>query len=265
MTFKAYAKVNIFLKITGVRGPYHELRSRFVRVDSLFDSLTFSRKKSPAPGFELISSVPLPRINTLTRAYELLKEAAPGIEKFFETHKVILEKRIPQGAGLGGGSSDAAAFLNACNELYGLHLSKENLARIGEKIGADVPFFVHGYASANVEGVGERIEPFEEDVPKLQLLTPPLHCDTGLVYRAFREHFIQEADREAAASWKDMKSDELLKTLDPVEANDLYKAALTVYPRLHRFATPNRFFSGSGSTFFHLPEQPSSRRVQSGQ
>ena len=252
MTVKAFAKVNIFLKITGTRGNYHELRSRFVRVDSLYDTLTFSRKKHPSKGFELVSSVPLPRVNTLTRAYELLKEAAPGIERFFETHKVILEKRIPQGAGLGGGSSDAAALLTGCSEFYGLHLSKENLARIGERVGADVPFFVYGYASANVEGIGEKITPFEEDIPELELFTPPLHCDTGLVYQAFREHFIRETDAKAGHAWKERESAELLATLDPVEANDLYKAALTVYPQLHHHAASHRFFSGSGSTFFRL-------------
>ena len=252
MTFRAPAKVNIFLKITGLRGRYHELRSRFVRIDSLYDTLTFAPKRRPAPGFKLASSTPLPQVNTVSRAYELLRKAAPGIESFFEEHKVILNKKIPQGAGLGGGSSDAATFLLACNELCKLHLSRENLAKIGELIGADVPFFVYGYASANVEGIGEKITPFEEEVPELELFTPPLHCDTGLVYRAFRENFKEKIDPYAGKRWATWKSEEILREVAPEEANDLYPAAKCVYPQLERYAEPGRFFSGSGSTFFRL-------------
>ncbi|BDY13369.1 4-(cytidine 5'-diphospho)-2-C-methyl-D-erythritol kinase [Hydrogenimonas cancrithermarum] len=250
MTIQAPAKVNIFLKITGLRGNYHELRSRFVRVDSLYDTLSFTEKERPDKNFELESSVPLPKENTVAKAYRLLKETAPSIEKFFERHRVTLEKRIPQGAGLGGGSSDAAAFLNLCNELCGLKLSKTQLAAIGEKIGADVPFFVYGYPSANVEGIGEIIVPFEEELPKLKLFTPPIHCDTGLVYRTFRENFAKDIDKDAAKEWMSIESGELLKSLDPVEANDLYKAALLLYPSLKSYQAPHRFFSGSGSTFF---------------
>jgi 4-diphosphocytidyl-2-C-methyl-D-erythritol kinase len=252
MTVKAHAKVNIFLKITGVRGNYHELRSRFVRVDSLYDTLTFTRKQSLFDGFEMVASTPLPKKNTITKAYELLRILKPEIAKFFKVHKLILEKRIPQGAGLGGGSSDAAAFLNFCNEACGLKMSKKELALIGEKIGADVPFFVYGYASANVEGIGEFITPFDEEPPALELTTPPIHCDTGLVYGAFREHFLEEAGEEAGREWLDMPSERLLRTLEPTEANDLYRAALTVYPSLRHMAGPDCFFSGSGSTFFRL-------------
>ncbi len=252
MTAKAYAKVNIFLKITGVRGDYHELRSRFVRIDSLYDTLAFKPKQRFRPGFEMATSVPLPPANTVAKAYELLKAVAPRIESFFAVHKVLLEKRVPQGAGLGGGSSDAAAFLNLCNEVCGLKLDRKELALIGEKIGADVPFFVYGYPSANVEGIGERIVPFEEEVPPLNLFTPPLHCETGLVYRTFRDHFDERIDPEAGRAWLTMSSRDLLANLDPMEANDLYKAALAAYPSLrdHR-PRPDAFFSGSGSTFFH--------------
>jgi len=252
MTVQAPAKVNIFLKIVGLRGDYHLLRSRFVRIDTLCDTLTFERKERPSAGFELSASVPLPAVNTVSRAYDLLRNAAPEIESFFEVHRVRLEKRIPQGAGLGGGSSDAAAFLNLCNTVCGLRLSKKRLAEIGERIGADVPFFVYGYASANVEGIGEAITPFDEEPPSLEIFTPPIHCDTGLVYRAFREHFADTIDPSAGKRWMRMESAKLLEELEPTEANDLYKAALTVYPLLRNYQAPHRFFSGSGSTFFTL-------------
>lgn len=261
MTIEAPAKVNIFLKIVGVRGGYHELRSRFVQVASLSDTLCFERKDSPSSGFELLSTSPLPKNNTLSKAYRLLENLSPRIGKFFEVHRVRLEKRIPQGAGLGGGSSDAAAFLNLCNEVCALGFSKDFLAAIGERIGADVPFFVHGYPSANVEGVGEKIVPFDEEPPPLELFTPKIHCDTGYVYRIFRERFLQTVDPEAGRSWVGMKSADLMRTISPLEANDLYRAALLAYPGLKAFGAPERFFSGSGSTFFRLSPGTNARPV----
>ena len=252
MTIQAPAKVNIFLKITGLRGNYHELRSRFVRVDSLYDTLSFAEKKRPDKNFELNSSIPLPKENTVTKAYRLLKEIAPSIEKFFELHRISLEKRIPQGAGLGGGSSDAAAFLRLCNEICGLKLSMATLATIGEKIGADVPFFVYGYSSANVEGIGEIIAPFDEEPPKLELFTPDIHCDTGRVYRTFREHFLDDIQPDCGKTWLSMESGEIMRTATPLEANDLYRAARLLYPELDKYTSADRFFSGSGSTFFRL-------------
>ncbi|WP_457598776.1 4-(cytidine 5'-diphospho)-2-C-methyl-D-erythritol kinase [Hydrogenimonas sp.] len=251
MRSHAPAKVNIFLKITGIRGGYHELRSRFVRIDSLYDTIRFEKKREASSSFDLFASTPLPKKNTVSEAYRLLKEAAGQIEPFFKEHAVYLEKRIPQGAGLGGGSSDAATFLNLCNDVCGLGLSKERLAAIGERIGADVPFFVYGYRSANVEGIGEIITPFEEEPPRLELFTPPLHCDTGAVYRSFREHFAEMIRPDAAKEWLGLTSAELMERLDPVEANDLFGAALRLYPQLEAYRRPGRFFSGSGSTFFH--------------
>ncbi|WP_456389862.1 4-(cytidine 5'-diphospho)-2-C-methyl-D-erythritol kinase [Hydrogenimonas sp.] len=250
MTIHAPAKVNIFLKITGVRGNYHELRSRFVRIDSLYDTITFVEKASPSDRFELRSSSPLPSNNTLFKAYTLLKERSPSVETFFKEYAVKLDKKIPQGAGLGGGSSDAAAFLHLCNEVCELGLDLPILASLGEKIGADVPFFIYGYPSANVEGIGEIITPFEENVPKLNLFTPAIHCDTAAVYRTFRERFATSIDPDAARSWKETKSEELLKNLDPIEANDLFEAALALYPELKQLRSPMQFFSGSGSTLF---------------
>ena len=250
MKIQAPAKVNIFLKITGLRSHYHELRSRFVRVDSLYDTLSFEPKVRPSDAFELVSDTPLPEKNTVTEAYRLLKEVKPEIADFFREHCVRLDKSIPQGAGLGGGSSDAAAFLRLCNDVCSLELSLETLAKIGERIGADVPFFVYGYPSANVEGIGEIITPFDEEPPTLTLYTPDIHCDTAAVYRSFRQHFIDIVDPDAGSDWLQIPSSELLQTLDPLEANDLYPAALKIYPELAQKGKEGWFFSGSGSTFF---------------
>ncbi len=246
----APAKINIFLKITGTRGGYHELRSRFVRVDSLHDTLSLEKKRTPGGGFELVCDTPLPEKNTLSTAYALLKEEAPGIEALFKEYALHLKKRIPAGAGLGGGSSDAAAFLHLCNEVCSLDIPTERLALIGQKIGADVPFFVYGYESANVEGIGEVIVPHEERIPNVRLHTPPIHCDTAAVYKAFRSSFFDKMDPDAAKEWLDVPSGELMESLEPKEANDLYPAALLRYPQLEEYAESGMFLSGSGSTLF---------------
>ncbi len=246
----APAKVNIFLKITGTRNGYHEIRSRFILVESLCDTIRFVKKSRPSPAFELQCAHPLPKRNTLSEAYRLLSLEAPAVASFFKEHAVVLEKHIPMGGGLGGGSSDAAAFLHLCNEVCALNLSTEKIALIGEKIGADVPFFVYGYKSANVEGIGESIEPFEEEVPRLELMTPPLHCDTAAVYQAFRKHFSHNIDADAAKAWLNLPSTEILQSVTPKAANDLYGPALQLYPELQKYAASDRFFSGSGSTHF---------------
>jgi len=253
---KAPAKVNIFLKITGSRGNYHTLRSRFLRVENLYDTLTFiKRDNSGNNNNDLIleCNVELLGKNTVSVAYELLAEKFDIVKKFFKSHKVTLDKKIPHGAGLGGGSSDAAAFLNLCNEVCELNLSSNELAKIGEKIGADVPFFVYNYQSANVEGIGEIVTPFEENPPKLELFTPNIHCNTVTVFKTFRKEFFHiTTDKDSGAKWLDIDSTTLLKEQNIESLNDLFPAALKAYPELKTYAKQDYFFSGSGSTFFKL-------------
>ncbi|NPA29495.1 MAG: 4-(cytidine 5'-diphospho)-2-C-methyl-D-erythritol kinase [Epsilonproteobacteria bacterium] len=253
MTYYAPAKVNIFLKITGRRGDYHTLRSRFVRLKEPVDTIHFIPSRSTGRTFRWRASAPLPETNTLTRAYELLLEVnREKVERFFDTHTLFLDKAIPTGAGLGGGSSDAATFLKACNEEIGLKLSTKKLAAIGEKIGADVPFFIYDYPSANVEGIGEIIHPFDEEPPALSLVTPPVHCDTAKVYGYYRTHLLSRARPDAGKKWLQTPSRELLATLSPEEANDLYLPAKVLYPELAPPKAGTWFLSGSGSTFFQV-------------
>jgi len=255
MKIKAPAKVNIFLKITGSRGNYHTLRSRFVRIDDLYDTITFSKKgkqENLHKEFSLECNVKLAGENTISTAFKLLCEKSDIVKNFFKSHKVILDKKIPHGAGLGGGSSDAAAFLNLCNKVCNLNLSLNELANIGQRIGADVPFFVYNYKSANVEGIGEIVTPFEEDIPKLKLFMPQIHCDTAKVYKRFGKEFFHLAKPYNGAKWLETPSSILLKEYDRESLNDLFLPALRVYPELETFAKPGYFFSGSGSTFFKL-------------
>ena len=143
MTKKSYAKVNIFLKIVGVRGDYHLLASRFVRVKNLFDTISFIKKEVESFMLEGNFSCSLEK-NTVFKAYKEL-ENFDGVKEFFKHNIVKIEKNIPEFAGLGGGSSNCATFLNMVNIACNLNLNKEELAKIGSNIGADVPFFVYEF------------------------------------------------------------------------------------------------------------------------
>ena len=159
--YRAYAKVNIFLKITGTRGDYHEIVSRFMRVDSLYDELCFVPKDTQE--FEILGDFECEtQQNTIYKAYMALRKfiSSKSLEKLMRTHAINVAKKIPAFAGLGGGSSDAATYLKMCNEVLHLGLSQNELAQIGLNVGADVPFFVYGYKSANVSGIGEVVEEF---------------------------------------------------------------------------------------------------------
>ncbi|MDO9056485.1 MAG: 4-(cytidine 5'-diphospho)-2-C-methyl-D-erythritol kinase [Sulfuricurvum sp.] len=250
---RAYAKVNIFLKITGIRGEYHTLSSRFMRVNTLFDTLWFEPKSTPE--FEIRGNFDCEvHSNTIYKAYKHLQSAthSDNLSSFFENNAVCVEKNIPSFAGLGGGSSDAATFLKMCNETLDLELSVEELAEIGSNVGADVPFFIYGYESANVSGIGEIVKPFNEPLLNFEVTTPELQISTPAVYRYYREHRYAPITAEEVSRLEATPSLEILATINSKEANDLYSAALGCYPALQE--KKGWFFSGSGSSFFRIKE-----------
>ena len=250
MIEKSYAKVNIFLKISNKRDSYHELVSRFVRVHSLYDTVSFI--KSSRKAFDIIGTFGCKlETNTVYKAYKLL-EKYDGVEEFFKNYSVKIEKCIPEFAGLGGGSSNAATFLIMANKYCELNLSKDELCEIAVNIGADVPFFVYEYDSANVTGIGEIVEKFDEDVLNIDTITPNVKCNTGEIFRIFREKFYKQISKEEANRLLKMKSTEILNNFDIKQANDLYEPAISVYPKLEEFAQNDWYFSGSGSSFFRV-------------
>jgi 4-diphosphocytidyl-2-C-methyl-D-erythritol kinase len=251
--YKAYAKVNIFLKITGMRENYHTLSSRFMRVQNLFDTLWFEPKSIPE--FEIRGDFDCEvGSNTIYKAYKHLFAATHSrtLSEFMESNAVCVDKQIPSFAGLGGGSSDAATFLLMCNKTLDLGLSIEELAEIGANVGADVPFFVYGYESANVRGIGEIVEPFDEPLLDFEVTTPELQISTPAVYRYYREHLFAPISEEESARLEATPSREILASINSKEANDLYNAALGCYPELAE--KEGWFFSGSGSSFFRIKE-----------
>ena len=247
MTIKAHAKINTFLKITGYKNGYHTLLSRFIKVPHLYDTIRFVPQKCSSFTIEGCGDVPIEQ-NTIYKAYKAIQLDTD----FFKNHKVVVEKNIPSGAGLGGGSSDAAAFMRLFNRVCELRITTPNLAKIGSKVGADIPFFIYNYNSANVSGFGEIVEPFEDEPFEIELYTPNIHCDTPLVYKTFKQQLLKDIDLDSFEGWEKLSTREVLSQVDAIEANDLYRASLIAYPKLKEVAPKGWYFSGSGSTFFRI-------------
>jgi len=181
LTRLAPAKLNLFLHITGRRADgYHELQTLFQLLD-YGDELSFD----PLPNGDLslhaegptASAMPLDD-NLILQAAELLRQEA--MDPMLGA-AISVGKRLPAGAGLGGGSSDAAATLLALNELWQLDLPEARLCELGVKLGADVPVFLRG-RSAWAEGVGEILTPVELPDAFFLVVTPPCFVSTKEVF-----------------------------------------------------------------------------------
>ncbi len=251
--YKAYAKVNIFLKITGKRQKYHEILSRFMKIPVLYDELSFVKKQSD--NFEIQGNFTCKtEDNIIYKAYEALQKATKSnaLEKLLNTYAICVKKNIPSFAGLGGGSSDGATFLKMCNEVLHLGLSLKQLADIGLKIGADVPFFIYDYNSANVSGIGEIVQEFDEETLPLNVITPKIQISTPKVYKQYSQKFYAPINNQLIKKFYKTKSIDILQNMDTATANDLFAPALFLYPDLKKWHKHNYFFSGSGSSFFVL-------------
>ena len=178
LTLKAPAKINLTLEVLGRRDDgYHDVASIMQTVD-LFD--TVSLEPSADLSVEWDADQVAPQENLALRAARLLKEAtgAGG------GARITVQKSIPISAGLGGGSSDAAAALAGLNRLWGTGLSTEELTPIAARIGSDVPFFLHGGA-AMVAGRGEQVRPLPTpELNDIVLLSPAIDLPekTAAVY-----------------------------------------------------------------------------------
>lgn len=252
---KAYAKANIFLKILGInaRG-YHLLSSRFILVKELYDELFFVGKTKENKPFELVSNFEC-KENILFKAYELLASFGfrNELEDFFKTKAVKLVKNIPQGGGLGGGSSNAACFIKMLNEELHLKLDLQSLFKIGQKIGADVNFFLSSYESANVSGIGEKVVEIEDEPVSLEFVFPNLVCETARVYKAYDEMKIDYTKAlSLALDFEKTSSKNLLLERKNTELNDLFTPCINLYPKMLAFLEQDFFLSGSGSTVFKV-------------
>jgi 4-diphosphocytidyl-2-C-methyl-D-erythritol kinase len=179
---RAYAKINLGLEVLGRREDgYHEIRTILQTID-LGDELRFQSRES---GIELSvggADVPADSSNLVWRAASLLAESS-GCRRGVSIH---VEKRVPPGSGLGGGSSDAALTLLVLDRLWGIGAAPEDLDRIAGRLGMDAPFFLHG-GTAIAVGRGDEVYPLELaiDFP-IVLILPDFSVSTADAYRNLR-------------------------------------------------------------------------------
>jgi 4-diphosphocytidyl-2-C-methyl-D-erythritol kinase len=248
MRLLAPAKLNLHLRVGPPRADgFHPLLSWMCTV-GLFDELEI--EKSAANHLACDDpAIPTDSKNLILRAAELL-----GV-----TAAVRLTKRIPAGGGLAGGSSDAARALAAFNHLYNLGLTAPKLHELAQRLGSDVPFFLHG-ASSVCTGTGEAVRPIGKPAAKWALLIlPPFPMPTADVYRRFDDMKLGRAaniqDTIDWRHWTQLPAQSLL----PLLVNDLEAPAFDLNPDLEklrrhweeRLWRPVRM-SGSGSTLFTL-------------
>lgn len=246
MRYFCPAKINLFLKIVGRRADgYHQLQSLFAFLD-LFDVLEV--EKSDKFSLEIDGEfAPLidPKKNLFTEILDFF------VRKFSVTSqlKIRILKNIPVGAGLGGGSSDAAYFMMALNKIFALNLDKEKLQKISFNFGSDIAFFFENAASL-VAGCGEEILPYPHNFSLDALLVNPgIFTSTKEIYERFDGNF------SAAIPTKDLLAQEIHALLKL--PNDLTKPAIATTPviteilsELENCGADCVKMSGSGSSCF---------------
>jgi 4-diphosphocytidyl-2-C-methyl-D-erythritol kinase len=245
----AFAKLNLGLEVLFRREDgYHELRTIFQTVD-LTDRLHFEATSS---GIELAtddSSLATDRENLVVKAAELLRDQA----RVEAGARIVLEKQIPPGKGLGGGSADAAITLLALNRLWGLDVSSRTLTALAREIGADVPYFLLGGTALGL-GRGDEVYPLapELDFPIL-LILPDFSLETAAVYRN-----LELTRRESSTTLVHFVSSVLDGRGDFLfVSNDLESAAMKAFPPIERFkrdllelGASAASLTGSGSAVF---------------
>lgn len=182
LAMRAYAKINWLLDVGGLRPDgYHELSTLFQTID-LYDELFFeSDSQISLTLTESATNLKTDESNLIVRAAKLLQQHVAGAQGA----KILLNKAIPMGGGLGGGSADAAITLIALNQLWQSGLSNEQLADLGAQLGSDVPFFFIG-GTAWGTGRGTEIIPIDDiEVPHLLLVNPNVEVSTAKVYQGF--------------------------------------------------------------------------------
>ena len=256
LTLQAPAKINLFLNV-GKKRPdgYHEIDSLFQMID-LFDELRFREGNT---GIELVPIGPLAGSlvgeNLVLKAAGLLKEAS-GTRSGALIH---LEKRIPLGSGLGGGSSDAAATLVGLNRLWGIGWPRERLLPLAGQLGSDVPFFL-GPPTARVGGRGERVEGVVlNEILKIILVFPGVSVGSAWAYAALDERFRLTKEGQQFSMERFANGDQRILTGLLRQTNDFEPVVLAAYPRiaqameaLQRTGAVLTRMSGSGSAVFGL-------------
>jgi len=269
LTLRSYAKLNLFLEVLGKRPDnYHNIKTLFERID-LFDTVTLLNHQDNK--IRIISSCrDLPQDHSRNLAYRaasLLQDEC-GIKRGVD---IRIIKRIPVGAGLGGGSSNAASVLMGLNKLWGLGLTKDKLLDLAARLGSDVPFFIYNTAFAQGENKGDKIREIK-GLGALRfwhlLVVPRIHVSTPAIYKGW-DRFIKGRKLSKRASLTRPKYDVkmlilALKKKDLSLAarmmhNSLQGVTVSSYPAVRRILGALRKYgletilmSGSGPAVFAI-------------
>ncbi|KKN20523.1 hypothetical protein LCGC14_0934690 [marine sediment metagenome] len=259
LSIKAYAKINLFLKVHEKRADgYHGVSTALTNVD-LADELKFSSSSQ----LTLASNTQiLEQENLIMKAAKLLQAES----KASYGAAITLKKNIPIEAGLGGGSSDAAATIVALNKLWGLNWPDEKLSEIGARLGSDVNFFLHG-GLALAEGRGEKILPISEFLELVLVIAKP---DFGIKASEAYSYWDELTDNKETDTSELMAAAKESKLSTDTLFNDLEAPVLTHYPKLKRLfevglaaGAKKVMLSGSGSAFFAIVDKETQNNVYS--
>ena len=262
LTLPSFAKVNLHLRVLGKRGDgFHDIFTVFQTV-SLNDTLTFDdagkislERDDP--------NVPADDSNLIVRAALRLRE------KFGITRgaRIRLEKRIPMGGGLGGGSSNAAAALIGLSRMWGINARSGELERIGAELGSDVPFFLQGGTAAG-SGRGTDIEPLPAfRAESMLIVTPAVHVSTALAYTRLGARNLTngESNRILRVCRSEAESPDLLLS---TARNDFEEAVFADHPEIGRvkrtlieLGAGRAMMSGSGASVFAVFDKEETRRA----
>ncbi|MDO8264694.1 MAG: 4-(cytidine 5'-diphospho)-2-C-methyl-D-erythritol kinase [Gallionella sp.] len=241
LTCPAPAKLNLFLHVVGRRPDgYHLLQTLFRFID-LHDTLHFSLREDGAVRRTNAIEGVAEEQDLCVRAARLLQSetgCALGVD-------IAVEKRIPMGGGLGGGSSDAATTLIALNRLWSLRLSRPRLMQLGLRLGADVPVFIFG-ENAFAEGVGEELQAYPLADAWYVVLFPPVHVPTAEIFA--HPELTRDTVSITMRALSKWQSEQQLR-------NDLQSVVCGLYPEVGRYITwlsnfGNAMMTGSGACVF---------------
>ena len=258
MDCPSHSKVNIGLKVLNQRDDrYHNIYTVFQELD-FGDTITIGKTDSGCKIKSNVDWIPTDKSNICYKAYSALKTKFPYLGGI----SIHIEKNVPIGSGLGGGSANAAAVLKGINELYGLGLSNNELENIGASVGADVPFFIRGGTQLG-EGIGDKLTLLPSHIQGTYLLViPDISISTPWAYSELINKLNSEELMPNFASFfsGDYASLEIFE-------NDFERIVIPAYPEIGaikrkllelgaRFAS----LSGSGSTVYGIFDEDASAK-----
>lgn len=251
MKIKAYGKVNISLDVVGKREDGYHLLSMIMQNIDLYDEIEVEKQQCGIILECNKSYVPVDNRNLAYKAAEIFKERYDIVDGV----KINIEKNIPVSAGLAGGSTDAAAVLKVMNKLFNVNATEEELMELGLKLGADIPYCIHG-GTALCEGIGEIITPIKPFRDKIVVLVKPAFgVSTKEVYKNFNLEKVKQHPKTAEII-NAIENDDLnfvasnMKNLLENVTLRKHKILIKIKEEMNACGAINSMMSGSGPTVF---------------